>query len=101
MQNDIPVAYYSNKLISAQMNHATIDEELLCVIATLREFCSMLFGAELHVHTDHKSIPSTLVTHHSNVFAGSLVDKYGCGRPTLLKAFAQLRELTLSGEESC
>jgi hypothetical protein len=100
MKNDIPVAFYSKKLISAQMNYATIDEELLCVIATLREFCSMLLGAELHVHIDHKSIPSELVTYHSNVFAGSLFDKYGCGRPTLLKAFAQLCELTLSGEES-
>jgi hypothetical protein len=83
------------------MNYATIDKELLCVIATLREFCSMLLGAEFHVHTDHKSIPSPLVTYHSNVFAGSLVDKYGCGRPTFLKAFAQLLELTLSREESC
>jgi hypothetical protein len=71
------------------MNYATIDKELLCVIATLQFFCSMLIGAELHVHTDHKSIPSALLIYHSNVFAGSLVDKYGCGRPTLLKAFAQ------------
>ena len=100
MQNDIPVAYYSKKLINAQMNYATIDKELHCVIATLHKFCLMLLGAELHVHIDHKSIPSELVTYHSNVFAGSLFDKYGCGRPTLLKAFAQLCELTLSGEES-
>jgi hypothetical protein len=82
------------------MNYATIDKKLLCVIATLHEFCSMLLGAELNVHTDHKSIPSALVTHHSNVFAGSLVDKYKCGRHMFLKSFAQLRELTLSGEES-
>ncbi len=90
----------SKKLISAQMNYATIDKEFLCVIATLREFCSMLLGAELYVHTDHKSIPSALVTYHSNAFAGSLVEKYGCGGPMSLKAFAQLHELTLSGEES-
>jgi hypothetical protein len=56
------------------MNYGTIDKELLCVIATLRTFCSMLIGAELRVHTDHKSISSALVTHHSNVFAGSLVE---------------------------
>jgi hypothetical protein len=53
----------------------TIDKELLCVIVTIHEFCSMLLGAELHVHADHKNIPSAsaLVTYHSNVFAGSLM----------------------------
>jgi hypothetical protein len=35
-----------------------IDKELLCVFATLDEFCSMLLGAELHVHTDHNNILS-------------------------------------------
>jgi hypothetical protein len=41
------------------------------VVATLCEFNSMLLGAELHVHTDHKNISSALVTHYRNVFAGS------------------------------
>ncbi len=53
IQEDKPAAYFSKKLDIAQMNHANIYRELLCVIATFCEFCSMLLGAELHVHTDH------------------------------------------------
>jgi hypothetical protein len=53
-----PVAYYSKKLNSAQMNYATIDKELLCVIATLCKFHSTLLCAELYVHTDNNNILS-------------------------------------------
>jgi hypothetical protein len=58
MQDDILITYYSKKLNSTQMNYATTDKELLCVIATLHEFCSMLLGAELHTHTNHKKNPN-------------------------------------------
>jgi hypothetical protein len=38
------------------MNYAATDKELLCVIATLCAFRSMLLGAELHIHTDDRNI---------------------------------------------
>ncbi len=56
MQDDCPVAYYSRKLNSAQRSYVTIDQEFLCVVATLGEFQSMFLGAELHIYTDHKNI---------------------------------------------
>jgi hypothetical protein len=51
------------------MNYATIDKELLRVIATLRKFCSMMLGAELHVHTDQKVLELHYVEGPCNVIA--------------------------------
>ncbi len=77
MQEGKQVAYYSKKTNSAQMNYATIDKELLCVVATLREFRSMLLGAELHVHTDHKNILSIVESSQQRLCWISYVDEYG------------------------
>jgi len=62
------------------MNYATIDKELLCVVATLREFCSMLIGADLHIHTDHKNILNVGNSSERHLRWISYVDEYG---PTL------------------
>jgi hypothetical protein len=78
MQDDRPVAYYSRKLNSAQSNYATIDKELLCVVATfLREFQSILFGVELHIYTDHKNIPNVGDSSEQQLRWISYVDEYG------------------------
>jgi hypothetical protein len=77
MQDDHPVAYYSRKLNSAQRNYATIDKELLCTVATLREFQSMLLGAELHIYTDHKNILNVGNLSEWQLRWISYVDEYG------------------------
>jgi hypothetical protein len=77
MQTGKPVAFYSKKLNSAQMNYATIDKELLCVVATLRELRSMLLGAELHIHTDHRNILNIGDSSQRQLRWISYVDEYG------------------------
>jgi hypothetical protein len=77
MQEDKPVAYYSKKLNSAQMNCATIDKEFLYAVATLCEFCPMLLGTELHVHTYHKNILSIGDLSQQRLCWISYVDEYG------------------------
>ncbi len=77
MQDNHPVTYYSRKLNSAQCNYDIIDKELLCVIATLIEFQSLLLDAELHIYTDHKNILNVGDSSEQRLCWISYVDEYG------------------------
>ena len=55
-QNGGPIAFFSRKLNSAQKKYTTIEQELLSIVETLKEFKNILWGHRIVVYTDHKNL---------------------------------------------
>jgi hypothetical protein len=56
VQEGKPLAFYSRKLKSAQTRYTTVEQELLSIEETLKEFREILLGQQVIVHTDHLNI---------------------------------------------
>ena len=50
------IAFYSHKLTKTQKRYMVMEEDLISIVETLKEFCTILLGQELKIFTYHQNI---------------------------------------------
>ena len=55
-----PLAFFSKKLNSAQLNYSAFDRELLAIVLSIRHWRFMLEARQFHILTDHKPLTYAL-----------------------------------------
>ena len=53
IQSGRATVFFSCKLTPAQLKYSTIDKEMICITEIFKEFCIILWGAEIIIWTDN------------------------------------------------
>ena len=78
-RNNKSIAFYSEKLISAQCRYTTMERELLNIVETLKESKNISLGYNIEIYTDHKSLvhETTLMSSDRVVQLRLIIKGYG------------------------
>jgi hypothetical protein len=77
VQEGIPVAYYSRKLSTSQKKYTTLEKELLSIFMVFKTFDTMLLGAVIHTHTDHKNLTYTTSVNDRVLLQLNYTERFG------------------------
>jgi len=55
-QEGKPIAFYSKELNLAQTRYTTTKKELLSIVETCKEFCTILLRQQIIIFTDHENL---------------------------------------------
>ena len=72
------IALYSHKLTKTQKRYMVMEEELISIVETLKEFCTLLLGQELKIFT-----------YHQNITCKTLIQIVYCGGALYYKSIAR------------
>lgn len=76
-QQGKPIAFFSRKLNSAQLNYTTTERELLAIVETLKEFRNILLGQKIVVYTDHKNLTYKVFNTERVMRWRLIIEEYG------------------------
>ena len=66
MQEERPIAYFSEKLSGAALNYPTYDKEMYALVRALETWQHYLWPKEFVIHTDHESLKHLKGQHKLN-----------------------------------
>ena len=76
-QKGKPIAFYLQKMNSAQQNYTTTEKELLSIVATLKEFRDILLGHHITVYTDHKNLTDNVFNTERVIRWRLIINEFG------------------------
>jgi hypothetical protein len=77
VQEGVPVTCFSRKLTKTQKKYTTLEKELLSIFTVFKSFDTMLFGAQITIHTYHKNLTYTSTVNNCILHQLNYVERFG------------------------
>ena len=76
IHNEKPIFFYSHKLTGPKMRYTVTEKELLSIVKTLKEFCTILLVQQFKICTDHKNLTCKNFNNHRVLWWRHIIEEY-------------------------